>query len=298
MRFGILGPLEVRTDDGTPVDPGGPRPRALLTLLLLNTGRPVSTQRLTDGLYGAQPPAGAANALQSQISRLRRRLAPHTDVEAVPAGYRVAVPPESVDAHRFERLTGEGRAALADGDHEGAAARLREALALWRGPALPDLPSAHAERARFDELRLAAVQDRIEADLGLGGGPELVPELRALLRDHPLSERLYGQQMRALHTGGRPAEALTVYEEARRTLVDELGAGPSPELSALHLELLQGAEPERRRLPVQLTRFVGREPELAPHQRARGAARRRRVRGDHGRHGHGRGDRRRVRAGR
>ncbi|WP_406442112.1 tetratricopeptide repeat protein [Streptomyces sp. NBC_01613] len=263
MRFGILGPLDIRTDDGTPLDPGGPRPRALLSLLLLDAGHTVSTQRLTDGLYGAEPPAGAANALQSQISRLRRRLAPHTDVEAGPAGYRLAVPPDSVDAHRFERLSKEGRAALVAGDHARAAARLREALALWRGPALPDLPDTHAEAARLEELRLAAVQDRIEADLGLGGGPELVPELRALLAAHPLSERLYGQLMRALHACGRPAEALTVYEDARRTLADQLGTDPSPELSALHLELLQGGEPERQRLPVQLTRFVGRESELA-----------------------------------
>ncbi|MFF4504016.1 ATP-binding protein [Streptomyces sp. NPDC001401] len=262
MRFGILGPLDVRTDDGTPLDPGGPRPRALLTLLLLDAGRPVSTQRLTDGLYGAEPPAGAAGALQSQISRLRRRLAPHTDIEAGPAGYRVAAPADSVDVQRFERLSQEGRAALAAGDHARAAPLLREALALWRGPALPDLPDAHAEAARLEELRLAAVQDRIEADLALGGSPELVPELRALLSAHPLSERLYGQLMRALHAGGRPAEALTVYEDARRTLADELGADPSPELSALHLELLQGGGPERRRLPVQLTRFVGRESEL------------------------------------
>ncbi|RPF36562.1 BTAD domain-containing putative transcriptional regulator [Streptomyces sp. TLI_185] len=262
MRFGILGPLDVRTDDGTPLDPGGPRPRALLTLLLLDAGRAVSTQRLTDGLYGAEPPAGAAGALQSQISRLRRRLAPHTDIDAGPGGYRVAASADSVDAHRFERLSQEGRAALAAGDHARAAPLLREALALWRGPALPDLPDAHAETARLEELRLAAVQDRIEADLALGGGPELVPELRALLADQPLSERLYGQLMRALHAGGRPAEALTVYEEARRTLADELGADPSPELSALHLELLQGGEPERRRFPAQLTRFVGREGEL------------------------------------
>ncbi|WP_369392107.1 BTAD domain-containing putative transcriptional regulator [Streptomyces sp. CG1] len=265
MRFGILGPLDIRTDDGGPIDPGGPRPRALLTLLLLDADRPVSTERLTDGLYGAEPPAGAAAALQSQISRLRRRLAPHTTIEAGPAGYRIDVPADRVDARRFERLAREGREALAAGAPEGAAARLREALALWRGPALPDLPDAHADTARLEELRLAAVQDRIEADLVLGGGPELVPELRSLLAAQPLSERLYGQLMRALHTAGRPAEALTVYEEARRALADALGADPSPELAALHLELLRGTEADRPRprLPAQLTRFVGRDTELA-----------------------------------
>ncbi|MEV5310293.1 BTAD domain-containing putative transcriptional regulator [Streptomyces sp. NPDC052610] len=264
MRFGILGPLELRTEDGAPVDPGGPRPRALLTLLLLAPGRPVSTGRLTEGLYGSEPPAGAANALQSQISRLRRRLAPHAEIEAVPAGYRLAVPPESVDAHHFGLLTAQGRAALAAGDHRHAAALLRDALALWRGPALPDLPDARAEATRLEELRLAAVGDRIEADLALGGGPELVAELRALLAAHPLRERLHGQLMRALHAAGRPAEALTVYEEARRRLADELGTDPSPELAALHLELLQGTRADARpRVPVQLTRFVGREEELA-----------------------------------
>ncbi|MFD5648575.1 BTAD domain-containing putative transcriptional regulator [Streptomyces sp. NPDC127039] len=265
MRFGILGPLDIRTDDGTPVDPGGPRPRALLTLLLLDAGRTVSAARLIDGLYGGEPPAGAANALQSQISRLRTRLAPHTPVEGGGAGYRVVTAPDSVDSHTFERLCGEGRAALAAGDHARAAAGLREALALWRGPALPDLPEVPAAAARLTELRLTAVQDRIEADLALGGGPELVPELRALLSAHPLSERLYGQLMRALHAGGRPAEALTVYEEARRTLAEQLGADPSPELSALHRELLRGHTPtaaRRPRLPAQLTRCVGRDAEL------------------------------------
>ncbi|MGW4345526.1 BTAD domain-containing putative transcriptional regulator [Streptomyces sp. NPDC004690] len=265
MRFGILGPLDIRTDDGAPVDPGGPRPRALLTLLLLAAGRTVTTEHLTDGLYGAEPPAGAANALQSQISRLRRRLGPHAPIEAVPAGYRLAVPPGAVDAHRFARLAAQGRTALAAGDPARAADRLRAALALWRGPALPDLPDAHAETARLAELRLTAVQDRVEADLALGGGPELVAELRALLADQPLAERLYGQLMRALHAAGRPAEALTVYEDARRALADELGADPSPELSALHLELLRQTRPapHRPRLPAQLTGFVGRDGELA-----------------------------------
>ncbi|MFE7960222.1 BTAD domain-containing putative transcriptional regulator [Streptomyces sp. NPDC057413] len=265
MRFGILGPLEIRTGDGSSLDPGGPRPRALLTLLLLDAGRAVPADRLLDGLYGAEPPAEAANALQSQISRLRRRLAPHAGIEAAPAGYRLTAGPDTVDAHRFSRLAAEGRAALGAGDHARAAALLRDAVALWRGPALPDLPGAHAERSRLQELRLTAVQDRIEADLALGGGAELVPELRALLAEHPLSERLYGQLMRALHAGGRPAEALTVFEEARRTLAEELGADPSPELAALHADLLRARPdaPARRRLPAQLTRFVGRETELA-----------------------------------
>ncbi|MEV0258437.1 BTAD domain-containing putative transcriptional regulator [Streptomyces sp. NPDC050732] len=261
MRFGILGPLDVRSPDGTPVDPGGPRPRALLTLLLLDPGRTVSVAALTDGLYGDEPPAGAANALQSQISRLRKRLG--LAIEATPTGYRLAVPPDDVDLHRFERLARAGREALGAGDPARAAGLLKEALGLWRGTALADLPDARPLAARLEETRLAAVQDRVEADLALGGGAELVPELRELLAGHPLSERLHGQLMRALHAGGRPAEALTAYEEARRTLADELGTDPSAELSALHLELLKGREPARQRgVPAQLTRFIGRADEL------------------------------------
>lgn len=262
MRFGILGPLDVRSPDGTPLDPGGPRPRALLTLLLLDAGRAVPLARLTDGLYGDEPPAGAANALQSQVSRLRKRLA--LDIEAAPTGYRLAVSPEDVDLRRFEHLAREGRRLLGSGDPARAAALLREALGLWRGQALADLPDAAALRTRLDEMRLAAVQDRVDADLALGGGPDLVPELRELLSGRPLSERLYGQLMRALHAGGRPAEALTVYEEARRALADALGTDPSADLSALHLELLRGQEPARQRgVPAQLTRFIGRADELA-----------------------------------
>ncbi|MEU1144811.1 ATP-binding protein [Streptomyces sp. NPDC005863] len=262
MRFGILGPLDVRAPDGTPLDPGGPRPRALLTLLLLDAGSTVSVRRLTDGLYGDEPPAGAANALQSQISRLRGRLG--LAVEAGPGGYRLAVSPDAVDLYRFERLARAGREALAGGDPARAAGLLREALGLWRGPALADLPDAGSLLVRLDELRLAAVQDRVEAELALGGGAELVPELRGLLAEHPISERLHGQLMRALVAAGRPAEALTAYEEARHALADALGAEPSPELSALHLELLRGREPAPQRgVPAQLTRFVGRDEELA-----------------------------------
>ncbi|MFJ2768256.1 BTAD domain-containing putative transcriptional regulator [Streptomyces sp. NPDC087300] len=262
MRFGILGPLDVRSPDGTPLDPGGPRPRALLTLLLLDAGRTVPLARLTDGLYGDEPPAGAANALQSQVSRLRKRLG--LDIEAVPTGYRLAVSPEDVDLHRFERLAREGRRLLGTGEHARAAALLTEALGLWRGRALADLPDATALLVRLDELRLAAVQDRVDADLALGGGPGLVPELRELISARPLTERLYGQLMRALHADGRSAEALTVYEEARCALADALGTDPSAELSALHLELLRGQEPARQRgVPAQVTRFIGRADELA-----------------------------------
>ncbi|MFE6400062.1 ATP-binding protein [Streptomyces alboflavus] len=262
MRFGILGPLDIRTPDGSPVDPGGPRPRALLTLLLLDAGRSVSAERLTDGLYGERPPAGAANALQSQVSRLRGRLG--VGIESTATGYRLAVSPDDVDAHLFERLAREGRRALSSGDHPRAAALLTEALGLWRGPALADLPGAHAPRTRLDELRLAAAQDRVDADLVTGGAPGLVPELRELVAAHPLSERLYGQLMRALHATGRSAEALAVFDEARGVLARQLGADPSAELAALHLELLRGAEPARApAVPAPLTPLVGRTAELA-----------------------------------
>ncbi|MFJ8824519.1 BTAD domain-containing putative transcriptional regulator [Streptomyces sp. NPDC102467] len=255
MRFGILGPLDVRGPDDSPLDPGGPRPRALLTVLLLEAGRAVSAERLIDGLYGEDPPANAANALQSQVSRLRKRLG--LDIDTGPAGYRLVVDPDTVDVHRFERLAREGKQALASGDPARAAALLHEGLGLWRGPAPDDLP-------RLDELRLGAVQDRIEADLSLGCDADLVAEVRELIARNPLGERLYGLLMRALHAAGRPAEALHAFEEARRVLADELGTDPSPELSALHLELLRGQGPVRqRRVPAQLTRFVGRTEELA-----------------------------------
>ncbi|MGW3459269.1 AfsR/SARP family transcriptional regulator [Streptomyces olivaceoviridis] len=169
-------------------------------------------------------------------------------------------------------MAAEGRTALTAGGHQRAAVLLRDALALWRGPALPDLPDAHTDRARLEELRLAVVQDRTDAELGLGGGPEPVPGSRALLRARPLDERLYGQLMRALYAAGRSVEALAVFEEARRSLADELGADPSPALSALHLHLhllRDGSRtPARPHLPAQLTRFVGRGPEPARIDRA------------------------------
>ncbi|MCG5441153.1 winged helix-turn-helix domain-containing protein [Micromonospora sp. NIE79] len=268
MRFRILGPTQVVLADGREVPVGGPRLRALLALLLLDAGRVVSAERLIDGLYGEHPPRGAANALQSQVSRLRQALpAEHDPVEFHPAGYRLAVDPDDVDAYRFERLAEAGRRALASGDWPRAATVLREALELWRGPALADAigaAGAPAQAARLDELRLAAIEDRVEADLALGAQSALIAELRELVVAHPLRERSRGQLMRALAALGRPAEALAEFEDARHTLAEQLGVDPSAELAAVHLAVLRGEERGSVEpvLPGQLTTFVGREEEL------------------------------------
>jgi len=266
MRVGILGSTEVRGPDGREVAVPGPRARALLAVLALEAGRTVTTTRLIDAVYGDTVPANAANALQSQISRLRQalRAGPLPDpIEFRPGGYLLAVEPDDVDAHRFTRLAGAGRAALAGGDPQRAAGLLREATALWRGSAMADAPLA-AGAAALEELRLDAVEDLCEARLRGGEHGGLVGELRTLAAAHPLRERLHGQLVRALHGAGRTAEALAAYEDARRVVADELGVDPSPELSALHLTVLRGERQARQRSgpPAQLTSFVGRDDEL------------------------------------
>ena len=274
MRFGVLGPVAAWADDGAAITVGGPGPRALLALLALSAGQVVGPDRLIDGLYGEHPPDNAANALQSQVSRLRRGLGDGRLVELHPAGYRLAVDPDQVDAHRFQRLAGAGQQALAVGDHTGAAGLLAGALALWRGPALADVadaPFAPTAAARLAELRAAAIEDRAEAEVAGGGCRAAVPALQELTAEQPLRERARALLMRALHGSGRTAEALLVFSDARRVLADELGADPSAELAAVHLELLRGsaAEPAAAPpagilppLPAQLTSFVGRSAEL------------------------------------
>jgi predicted ATPase/DNA-binding SARP family transcriptional activator len=276
VRFGILGATQVWLADGTTVPVGGPRVRALLALLLLDAGRVVSAERLVDGLYGDNPSGDAANALQSQVSRLRRGLGEHAPVELHPAGYRLAVDPGDVDAHRFQRLADEGRHALSAGDPTRARVLLREALGLWRGPALVDAPSAVAQAARLEELRVAAAEDAAEAAIALGEHSQTVAELRQLVAAHPLRERSRALLMRALYAGGRQAEALAAYEDARRTLADELGADPSAELAEVHLAILRAdptAPVRSAALPAQLTSFVGREDELAQIGKALDTAR-------------------------
>jgi predicted ATPase/DNA-binding SARP family transcriptional activator len=288
MRIAVLGPLEVCDDGGRPVEVSGRRLRALLVRLSLDAGRVVSADRLIDDLWEDDPPAGAANALQSLVSRLRGLLGRDL-VQSAGGGYRLAVEPAQLDLAVFERSVRDGRAALARGDRAAAVAALRRAADLWRGPALDDVvqaPFAVAEAARLEELRLTAAEDRIEAESVLGDPARHVPELEALRAAHPLRERVIGLLMRALCAAGRPAQALEVYEDVRGALADRLGADPSPELSALHLAILRGepagsqgpqtagptaapapepppAAAERSgNLPAQITSFVGREEEI------------------------------------
>ncbi|AWS43132.1 BTAD domain-containing putative transcriptional regulator [Streptosporangium sp. 'caverna'] len=261
MQFGILGPLEVRSPAGETIVVGGPRPRALLVILLLNAGRVVGVDQLIDGQYGDAPPGGAVNAVQAQVARLRRALSAEL-IEFHGTGYRLAIDPDDVDVHRFERLAREGRRLVSAGRPAAAAGLLREALDLWRGSALADLPFRQAQVAWLEELRLTATEDLVEAELALPEGCS-VAELQRLVAAHPLRERLSGQLMRALQATGRQAEASAVFEEVRRRLAEELGADPSPELAAVHLSVLRAERPApRQRLAAQLTSFVGREREL------------------------------------
>ncbi|MFF6778516.1 BTAD domain-containing putative transcriptional regulator [Streptomyces sp. NPDC012637] len=253
MIFQLLGPLTV---GGAPAS-GGPRVRALLALLLLDAGRVVAAERLVDGLYGDEPPAGAANALQSQVSRLRRAGLPDgVAVEHSAAGYRLTgVEADDVDALRFARLAREAARLRSDeatgpaGNGVRAEELLREALGLWRGPALADVrdaPYAAGQVARLDALRLDTLEEWAAARLASGGDPApLVRDLADAAAAQPLRERLRALQMRALAGAGRQAEALGVYEEVRGALAEELGADPSEELAAAHLAVLRGEESAR-----------------------------------------------------
>jgi DNA-binding SARP family transcriptional activator len=240
MQFRILGPLEV-WEEGSEVSLGGRRPRALLALLLLHPNEVVSADRLIDELWGDDSPEQAHAALRVNVSRLRKAL-PKDVLTTRPPGYAIRLGPDELDLHRFERLVDEGRSLLARGLAADASERLREALSLWRGPALADFAYesfAQAAIARLEEIRQAAVELRIDADLALGRHDELVSELEALVSGQPLRERLRGYLMTALYRSGRQAEALSVYQDARRALVDELGIEPSLALQELERAILR-----------------------------------------------------------
>ena len=240
IEFRVLGSSAVVVD-GTPVDIGSRKQRALLAVLALRAGQVLSVDRLVDDLWGERPPATARHALQVHVSNLRKLLGPATVVTERP-GYVLRVPPDSCDAVRFEALTAAGRRALRAGDAREASATLAEALALWSGPALADLlfePFAPQEATRLEELRLSATEDRVVADLELGRHADLVGELEGLVARNPLRERVWGLLMLASYRAGRQAEALQAYQVLRRHLREELGLDPGPELQQLEAAILR-----------------------------------------------------------
>jgi DNA-binding SARP family transcriptional activator len=236
VEFRLLGPLEASDETGDLLL-GGQKQRAVLALLLLDANRVVSTDRLIDALWGESPPRTAVTSLQNFVSQLRKTLGPAA-VETRSVGYVLHASAEQIDLGRFERLVAEARR----DDPHARASDLREALSLWRGPPLEDFRfDAWAEReiVRLDELRLAAVEEKIAAELDAGLDAALVGELESLVAQHPVRERLRAQLMLALYRSGRQTEALDVYQQARRWLIDEVGIEPSDELQELHLAILR-----------------------------------------------------------
>src|SRR3954471_8994485 len=293
MEFGILGPLEVRAD-GRALELGGPKPRALLAMLALHANRPVSAERVAVALWGEDTPPRAVKTVQVYVARLRKALGDPEVLMTTPGGYCLRVRPGELDAERFERQVADGRRALAAGRGEDAAAELREALELWRGPPLAELasaPFAPAEIARLEEQHLAALEVRVEADMAAGRHAELIGELQQLIGKHPWRERLHAQLMLALYRSGRQADALEAYRHAREVFVEQLGIEPGGELHDLHEAILghdpaidaptvtlspppdgpdgrdarasRPSSPGDRKLPAPPNQLVGRRRELA-----------------------------------
>ncbi len=277
MEFKILGPLEVRQEDRR-LACTGPKQRLLLGVLLLHANEVVSSDRLIEALWGASPPETARKALQMHVSQLRDLLEPQRArgegrvLLTRPPGYELSLADGELDLQRFEQGVAEARAATKAGDAQEAARGLREALALWRGPPLADLSFESVVQddiARLEDLRLAVLEDRVDADLALGRHADVVGELESLASEHPLRERIRAQLMLALYRSGRQAEALEVYRDTRRVLVDELGIEPGKELRELEDAILrqdpvldQGAIADGAGPRESRGMFVGREGEL------------------------------------
>ncbi len=271
----MLGPVEA-VRDGVPVALGGPRQRALLALLLVDAPRAVAIDRLADELWHDEPPDAAAATIRAYVSKLRTTLGAGAGISGDRAGYAIDVAPDQLDAARFERLTDEGHDALRRGAPGRAAARLRAGLGLWRGPpfaGLGDEGRLHLEGQRLEDVRLAALEDRIEADLELGQHAELVDDLEALVHDHPYRERLWRLLMLALYRAERQTDALAAYRRARTRLDEDLGLEPGQELQRLEQSILRHEVPvvqppeERHNLPASVSSFVGRETELSDIER-------------------------------
>jgi YVTN family beta-propeller protein len=282
IEFRILGPLELSAD-GRVLPVGSPKQRALLALLLVHANETVSRDRLIEELWGEAAPASVESAVHSYLSRIRRLLdtaGANGVLVRQPHGYMLRVEPDQLDATRFQALANEGSEALAAGDVEHAAERFRQALGLWRGEALADVQSdgfATAAQARLEEQRLSTLEQRLDADLALGRDRELLSELEALVADHPYQEHLRAQLMLALYRCGRQADALRAYEQARHTLVGELGLEPGHELKQLEQAILQQEpslsveQPVRPQMKNQLAEAadaaVGRSRRWTPRKR-------------------------------
>ena len=271
MEMRILGPLEVRDGHGRALELGGRQQRILLTALLLRRNEVVSVDRLIDAIWGERPPPGAIKNVQVQVSRLRKALGDAEAVRTHANGYSLELAPGQLDLDRFEERLEDGRRALAGGDPDEAHSILSDALKLWRGPPLSDFAYdafVQAEIARLEELRLSAVEERLEAELALGLHREVTSELQRLVAEHPLRERLRAQLILALYRGGRKPEALRIYEEARRLLAEELGLEPSESLRRLQAAVLADdhalAAPERARSRRDPPRVAGGRGRSAP----------------------------------
>ena len=281
MHIGLLGELQVLDDDEKDVEVTGAKLRALLVVLALRPGRAVPVDQLVDALWGPESSAAARNGLQGLVSKLRRALGSASLVATRGGGYALEVPPEAVDLHRFEQLVAAGRAMAISGNLESAIELLADADSLWRGEALTEFAYeefAAAEVSRLSELRLAAVEERLDIELQLGRHRGVIVELESLVAAHALRERLRGLLMIALYRSGRQADALRTFQEGRRILGEELGLDPGPELRQLEAAILAQdpsldvSTPDRRdtevwterrsTVPESLTPLVGRDTEV------------------------------------
>ncbi len=280
-EFRVLGPIEV-VRDGSVVPLGGPRQRALLALLLIESGRSVASDRLIDELWAGEPPEGATTTLRSYVSRLRQSLGDGAPVIGTSTGYRLDLDGHQLDAAEFERLIRAADEGLAAGRLRSARDGFAAALTMWRGRPFADLSddgSLAVEADRLEELRLHALEERISADIELGRSPELIDELEALVRRHPYRERMWGSLMLALYHSGRQADALATYHRTRQMLDEQFGLEPGDNLRAMEGAILRGevvpiARAQRRdNLPVALTTFVGRDSDIADIVRILGTGR-------------------------
>ncbi|WP_429420898.1 ATP-binding protein [Nocardia sp. GAS34] len=265
VQIMLLGEVGISTTDGTSQRVGGPRVRLLLALLALQPSRPVRCATLISAIWDGSPPAEPTNALHTLVKRLRAMLPPSVSVESSAGGYRLRAEIDDIDVHRFAHLVDEGVSQAAAGESGPAARTLDTALGLWRGEAfadLADIPDLCWHADRWNELRLDAVEARADAYLSLGRGCELVASLARELQDRPLRESMAARLIQALAASGQQARALEVFDTTRDLLRTELGVSPSRELAQARARIASGAHVSAPRLPVRITSFIGREPDL------------------------------------